>query len=89
METKKADGTFIDPSSARIALRVLGESWLAGQTHLKPSSTAVVESAWRLHVEPVWGGKAVGEVRFSEVQTWVAQLARGGACQVVCVSAPG
>lgn len=77
VESKKADGTYIDPSGARVTIRRLGADWLAGQTHLKPSSTAVVESAWRLHVEPVWGGKSVGEIRFSEVQTWVADLARG------------
>jgi integrase len=77
VETKKADGTYIDPSSARASIRDLGSAWLAGQTHLKPSSTAVVESAWRLHVEPEWGSKSVGEVRFSDVQTWVASLSRG------------
>lgn len=77
VETKKADGTYIDPSSARVTIQQLGEAWLAGQTHLKPSSTAVVESAWRLHVAPVWGSKSVGNIRFSEVQTWVADLARG------------
>jgi integrase len=77
VETKKADGTYIDPSSARAVIRELGVAWLGGQTHLKPSSTAVVESAWRLHVEPAWGSKTVGEVRFSDVQTWVASLSRG------------
>ncbi len=58
-------------------IRDLGSAWLEGQTHLKPSSTAVVESARRLHVEPQWGSKSVGEVRFSDVQTWVASLFRG------------
>jgi hypothetical protein len=76
--SRKADGTYIDPSGARATVRQLGTAWLGGQTHLKPSSTAVVESAWRLHVEPTWGGKTVGEVRFTEVQTWIADLSRGG-----------
>ena len=66
VETKKADGTYIDPTTARVTIQRLGAEWLAGQTHLKPSSTAVIESAWRLHVAPAWGSKAVGEVRFSE-----------------------
>jgi integrase len=79
VESKKADGTYIDPSGARVTVRRLGAEWLAGQTHLKPSSTAVVESAWRLQVEPAWGDKYVGEIRFTEVQTWVADLARGTA----------
>ncbi|THG31138.1 site-specific integrase [Naasia lichenicola] len=79
VESRKADGTYIDPSSARVTVRQLGSAWLSGQTHLKPSSTAVVESAWRLHVEPEWGAKLIGEIRYSEVQTWVADLARGSA----------
>ncbi|THG32866.1 tyrosine-type recombinase/integrase [Naasia lichenicola] len=77
VESRKADGTYIDPASARATVGQLGVGWLAGQTHLKPSSIAVVESSWRLHVEPVWGSKSVGEIRFSDVQTWVADLARG------------
>jgi integrase len=79
VESRKADGTYIDPASARATVSQLGTTWLAGQTHLKPSSSAVVESAWRLHVEPIWGPKMVGEIRFSDVQTWVADLARGSA----------
>jgi integrase len=81
VESKKADGTYIDPSGARVTVRQLGIAWLAGQTHLKPSSTAVVESAWRLHVESAWGDTSVGEIRFSEVQAWVADLARGSEVQ--------
>ena len=55
----------------------LGEIWIVSQSHLKPSSMAVVESAWRLHVKPTWGKMSVGEIRHSEVQTWVARLADG------------
>lgn len=77
VESKKADGTYVDPSSGRATIQQLGTAWLAGQTHLKPSSIAVVESAWRLHVAPAWGGVPVGEVRFSSVQSWIADLSRG------------
>lgn len=55
----------------------LGAAWLTSQTHLKPSSVAVVESAWRLHVEPAWGRVPVGDVRHSDVQDWVARLSSG------------
>ena len=55
----------------------LGATWLASQTHLKPSSRDSIEIAWRLFVEPAWGNTAIGEVRHSNVQTWVAQLGSG------------
>ncbi|WP_401000969.1 tyrosine-type recombinase/integrase [Agromyces sp. GXQ0307] len=77
VELGKAAGTFIDPSSARVTIAALGTTWLKSQTHLKPSSTAVVESAWRLHVEPTWGRVAVADVRHSDVQNWVARLSSG------------
>ncbi|WP_338014669.1 hypothetical protein [Agromyces mariniharenae] len=77
MELNNASGTYIDPSQSRITIGVLGSTWLAFQTHLKPSSVAVVESAWRLHVEPAWGRIAVADVRHSDVQDWVARLGEG------------
>ena len=77
IELGKAMGTYIDPAKARITVAELGSLWIASQSHLKPSSMAVVESAWRLHVRPVWGTIPVGEVRHSEIQTWVARLSTG------------
>lgn len=77
VELGKAAGTFIDPSNARVTVGALGATWLGSQTHLKPSSIAVVESAWRLHVEPAWGRVAVADVRHSDVQNWVARLSTG------------
>ena len=77
VEIGKASGTYIDPATARITIGQLGDDWLETQTHLKPSSWNVVESAWRLHVRPAWGKVPVGEVRFSDVSEWVARLSRG------------
>lgn len=75
----KARGEYIDAASARVSIRTLGTVWLASQTHLKPSSRDAVEIAWRLFVEPAWGGISVGDIRHSDVQTWVSQLATGDA----------
>ncbi|ANJ25716.1 tyrosine-type recombinase/integrase [Agromyces aureus] len=77
VELGKAAGTYIDPSHARMTVGAAGAAWLASQTHLKPSSVAVVESAWRLHVEPAWGRVPVGDVRHSDVQSWIARLSSG------------
>lgn len=77
VEVGKASGTYIDPTSARITVGVLGDAWLTSQTHLKPSSVHVIESTWRLHVRPTWGRVNVGEVRFSDVSEWVARLSSG------------
>lgn len=77
VEMKKATGEYIDPTGARVTVGRLGPSWLASRAHLKPSSTYVYESAWRLHVEPRWGSAMIGAIRHSEVQTWITELGAG------------
>ncbi len=80
----KANHEFIDPISAKAKVDVLGAAWLAGQSHLKPSSLRPLEIAWRLHVQPIWGSRAVGSIRHSEVQEWVTELTgRKGATTVI------
>ncbi|MDJ0323384.1 tyrosine-type recombinase/integrase [Cryobacterium sp. PH31-AA6] len=74
VEVSKARGEFVDATAARSTVGTLGVEWLKAQSHLKPSSLRPVEIAWRLHVEPVWGKRAVGSIRHSEVQTWVTDL---------------
>ncbi|HEY8317700.1 MAG TPA: tyrosine-type recombinase/integrase [Amnibacterium sp.] len=82
-EVRIASGQWIDAGSAKVAVGTLGREWLASQTHLKPSSRHVLEVAWRVHVEPVWGRRAVGEIRHSEVQDWVAELSSRKSATVV------
>lgn len=79
VEVSKARGEFIDAGASRATVEALGEEWLRNQSHLKPSSFRPVESAWRVHVAPTWGGRSVGAIRPSEVQSWVSALgiARG------------
>lgn len=67
-------GEYVDPTMARATIRELGVAWLAAQSHLKPSSLRALEIAWRVHVAPVWGTRRVGDVRHSQVQTWVTGL---------------
>ncbi len=76
VEVSKARGEYVDPSSGRLPIGALGQTWLDSQTHLKPSTFRVVEMAWRVHVEPVWGARSIGGVRHSQVQSWVADMSR-------------
>ena len=74
LEASKSQGTFVDPADSKATIATLGGEWLAGQSHLKPSSLRPVESAWRLHVEPRWGVRSLGTIRHSDVQSWVTKL---------------
>jgi integrase len=71
-------GDYVDPRNAKMTVRELGTEWMANQSHLKPSSHRAVETAWRLHIEPAWGHRRIGEIRHSEVQTWFTTFTANG-----------
>lgn len=80
----KASGGYIDPTAARRTIAVLGEQWKRGRlASLKPSSQEVMETSWRVHVEPRWGARAAGTIRPSEVEDWIAELGRDRGAQTV------
>lgn len=71
-----ATGNWINPSDSNITIGQLGASWYAQQTHLKPSSLKPVRIAWELRVKPRWGDTPVGQVRHSDIQTWVSTMTK-------------
>lgn len=76
IEVKKATGEYIDLTAARIDIGTLAVGWLAAKkSTLKPSSYSVLQTAWRVHVEPMWAKRQLGAIRHSEVQAWIAVLA--------------
>ncbi len=84
VETAKARGDYVNPSDAQVEVSTLGKAWLEGRsTVLKPSTYRSLESAWRIHVGPKWGRRAVGSLRHSEVQAWVSTLARSHSATTV------
>lgn len=75
VESDRARGQYIDPEAARITVDQLGERWLESKkASMKPSSFAPVEAAWRLRVRMTWGRWEVGDIRFTDVRSWVARL---------------
>ena len=76
VEVSKARGEYISTSAGRVTIGELGLPWLARQQgHMKPSGFRSLSSAWTVHVAPRWGHVRIGDVRFSEVQAWVSDLA--------------
>jgi integrase len=77
IEISKARGDFIRPEDVRMTVREIGAQWIANQTHMKLSAYRSVETAWRLHVLPQWGHRRLGEIRHSQVQSWVTVFGAG------------
>ena len=78
VEVAKLKGEYVSPSNARVTVGELGPDWLDRQRgHLKPSSYNVMETAWRVWVEPRWGNVAVGNIKPTAVQQWISNLGQG------------
>lgn len=70
-------GTYIDP---RAGQRPLGEwwaQWIAAQD-LAPNSIETYSTQWRSHIEPRWGGVAIGSIRGIDIETWLKELRERG-----------
>ncbi|OBF95109.1 integrase [Mycobacterium sp. 852002-51152_SCH6134967] len=78
VEVAKLKGEYVNPADARRTLDDLGQAWLDRQKgHLKPSGYAVMETAWRVRVKPRWGKVALGDIKPTAVQAWMAELGQG------------
>lgn len=77
VENSKLVGGYVDPNAGRVTVGEFGSKWLEEKPRLKPSSRAVMESAWRLHVVPTWGKLPISDVRTEDVAAWVARMGAG------------
>ncbi|MFJ6002955.1 tyrosine-type recombinase/integrase [Arthrobacter sp. NPDC092385] len=75
VEVSKRQGQYVAPSDGRTTVGTLGADWLAAHKQtVKPSTFHSDSSAWRIHVEPMWGGRAVSSLRRTEITAWAAKL---------------
>lgn len=75
VEVSKMTGEYIAPSLGKATVGELGPAWLERQRgHMKPSGYRTVESAWRLHVVPRWAPRRIADIRYTDVQAWIAEL---------------
>lgn len=76
IEVEKLTGSYVAPALGKITVGELGPGWLSRQEGvMKPSAFHSVESAWRVHVQPRWARTTIADIRHSEVQAWVTELA--------------
>ena len=74
--SREADRQYVAPKLGHARVGELGPVWLERQRgHLKPSSFHSLESAWHVHVAPRWSRLRINDVRFSDVQAWISELA--------------
>ncbi|MGK9222053.1 MULTISPECIES: tyrosine-type recombinase/integrase [unclassified Microbacterium] len=80
----KAKGDYVDPTAGRRTLTSYANTWkIERLAPLKPSSRHAMETAWRVHVEPKWGTRAVDRITHTEIAAWVAELNTTRSAQTV------
>lgn len=84
VEVEKMTGTYVAPKLGTISIRELAPNWLSRkQSDVAPSNYRMLESAWRVHVEPVWGTMRIADVDLAAVERWIADMATESGATVV------
>ena len=85
VEVEKMTGAYVKPSLGRITVGELAPDWLAlKESYVAPSNYRTLESAWRIHVQPVWGSVRIADVGIDAVEQWIATMKKkSGATTVI------
>lgn len=73
METDRERGEYFDPKAGRAIFHEIALRWLSSRV-VDPSTAIRYESVYRLHIKPVFGGRAVKAIKPSEVAGYLADL---------------
>jgi hypothetical protein len=84
VEVEKMTGAYVAPSLEMITVGELAPAWLSRkQSDVAPSNYRTLESAWRIHVKPVWGTTRVADVDLAAVERWIATTGKTSGATVV------
>jgi integrase len=77
VEVEKMTGSYVAPSLGMITVSELAPAWLSRkQSDVAPSNYRMLESAWRIHVQPAWGTTRIADVELNGVEQWVGRMGR-------------
>jgi integrase len=74
VEHSKQTNTYMDPARSKITVKAWAQQWLAGQTHLKPSTRARYEGILKAHIVPRWGDTPLFAVGHADTQEWISSI---------------
>ncbi|MEY8015247.1 tyrosine-type recombinase/integrase [Mycobacterium servetii] len=90
VEVEKLTGQYVKPSLGRIPVGELAPGWLERKERATaPSHYRMIESAWRVHVQPRWGSVAVADVDVLGIEAWIAAMGRDGGGATTVLRAHG
>lgn len=88
VEVRKMSGEYVAPSLGRATIADLAPVWLSRkESDVAKSNYRMLESAWRVHVQPVWGSARIADVDLAAVERWIAAMKqKSGATTVIRAS---
>jgi integrase len=89
IEVSKLKGEYVHPAHGRVAVAELAPDWLARKQSKAPSHYRMLESAWRVHVQPRWGAVRVADVDTLGVEDWIAAMLDKGSGATTVLRAHG
>jgi integrase len=83
-------GDFVAPSRGKAKIGDLAQPWLERKkATTELSHSRMLESAWRVHVEPKWGAVPVNKVTATGVKNWSASMTGAGRSATTVLRALG
>ena len=77
VEVEKMTGRYVAPSLGLITVGELAPAWLTRKdSDVAPSNYRMLESAWRIHVQPAWGATRIADIELNAVEQWIARVGR-------------
>jgi integrase len=89
VEVSKLKGEYVAPALGRATVAELAPDWLARKQSKAPSHYRMLESAWRVHVQPRWGAMRVADVGSIGVEDWIAAMLDKGSGATTVLRAHG
>ena len=90
VEVSKAKGEYVAPKLGRVSVGELAPNWLARkQRATAPSHYRMLDSAWRVHVQPHWCTVPVADVDLLAVEEWITGMVDKGAGATTVLRAYG
>ncbi len=77
VEVEKMRGEYVAPSLGLITVGELATAWLSRkESDVAPSNYRMLESAWRIHVQPAWGTTRIADIELNGVEQWIGRMGR-------------
>jgi|SRR5271165_4091389 len=84
VEVEKMTGTYVAPSLGMITVGELAPAWLARkESDVATSNFRMLESAWRIHVQPAWGTTRIADIELNGVEQWIGRMGRKSGASTV------